>query len=138
MRDKSECVYPTIHSYKENYIKRIKECDQSFASLIKEASTYIGPQQYNPINGICNNIEFKFIVQTNPDKILWILKLLESFGCDEQIFLNIITHIDIITLDYQKLAIERTNILREELMMNVWHPKNIEKWLNSGISIDDL
>jgi hypothetical protein len=138
LRDKTDCVYPTIQTYKHNFIQHVKQCDKSFAALIKEASTYVGPQQYNPINGICNNIEFQYIVQTNPDKILWVLKLLDSFGCDESIFLNVISHMDIITLDYQKLAIERTNILREELMMKVWHPSNIEKLLNSVFTNDDL
>jgi len=138
LRDISECAYPTIHTYKNNYLRQVSQCDKPFATLIKEASTYIGPTQYNPINTICNNIEFKYILETNPDKMLWLLKLLDSFGCDESVFLNIITCMDILTFDYQKMAIERTTLLREELMMKVWHPNNVERLLNSGYSIDDL
>jgi hypothetical protein len=138
LRDKIDCVHSTIHNYRETFIQQMKQRDKPFATLIKEAFTYIGPPQYNPIYSICNNIEFNYIVETNPDKMEWILKLLDSLGCDENIYFNILENIDIITLDYQKMALERTHILREELMMKVWHPSNVERLLNAGFTIDDL
>ena len=138
IRDKINCVYPTINTYKQNFIKYLLQTDKSFAILIKESFSYIGPPQYNPIYSISNNIEFNDIIKNNPDKIEWILKLLDSFGCDEYVYTQILTKNNIITLDFQKMSIERTMILREELMMKVWHPLNVEKWLNSGFTIDDL
>jgi len=138
LREKTDCVYPEIFKYKENYIKCLLQTDKSFAVLIKEITDYIGPPTYNPIHTICNNNEFKEIVQNNPDKIEWLLKFMDSFGGNDSLFLSILDYINIITFDYQKMSIERTRILREELMMKVWHPLNVAKWLNSGIPIDDL
>lgn len=138
LRDKVNCAYPIINTYKQNFIKYLMQIDKSFPILIKEALNYIGPPQYNPINAICNNIEFNDMIKKNPDKIEWLLKLLDSFGCDESLFTQLLTKNNIVTLDFQKMSIERTNIIREELMMKVWHPNNVEKWLNSGFTIDDL
>jgi len=138
IRDKFDCVYPVIQTYKQNFIKYLLQIEKPFAILIKEATTYVGPPQYNPIYSICNNTEFNDIIKKNPDKMLWILKLLDSFGCDESLYTQILTNNDIFTLDFQKMSIERTMILREELMMKVWHPSNVEKLLNSGFTIDDL
>ena len=138
LRDKKDCVYSVIEQYKQTFIRQCNECDKPFAILCKEAFSYIGPLQYNPINSIYNNIEFKNILENNPDKVQWVLKMLDSFGCDESLYIKIIENVNIVTFDYQKMAIERTRILREELMMKVLHPSNIERWLNSGFTIDDL
>ena len=138
MRDIEGCVYPAIHTFKMEYIRYAQQIDRPFAQLVKDASTFIGPSQFNPINAICNNIEFKNIIQENPDKIRWIFKLFDSLYSDENLYTEILDNIDIITLDYQKMSIERTNLIREELMMKVWHPSNVERWLNSGFTIDDL
>lgn len=138
LRNIEGCVYPAIHTFKMDYIRYAQQIDRPFAQLVKDASTFIGPSQFNPINAICNNIEFKNIIQENPDKIRWIFKLLDSLYSDENLYTEILDNIDIITLDYQQMAIERTNLLREELMMKVWHPSNVERWLNSGFTIDDL
>jgi hypothetical protein len=40
--------------------------------------------------------------------------------------------------DYDTMAKERMTLLREELMMKTLHPSRIEKWLDAGMSIDDL
>jgi hypothetical protein len=138
LRDKTDCNYSVIDQYKHTFIKQCKQCDKPFAILCKEATNYIGPIQYNPINTIYNNIEFKNILENNPDKIEWVLKMLDNFGCDKSLYIQIIEQINIITIDYQKMALRRTHLLREELMMKVLHPSNIEKWLNSGFTIDDL
>ena len=39
---------------------------------------------------------------------------------------------------YSKLALQRTNILREQLMMKTLHPTRILYWLENGLDIDDL
>jgi hypothetical protein len=39
---------------------------------------------------------------------------------------------------YSKLACQRTNILREQLMMKTLHPSKILYWLENGMDIDDL
>jgi hypothetical protein len=40
--------------------------------------------------------------------------------------------------NYSKLALQRTNVLREELMMKTLHPKRIQYWLENGMDMDDL
>ena len=36
------------------------------------------------------------------------------------------------------MAKQRMDLLREELMMKTLHPSKIEKWLEAGLSIEDI
>jgi hypothetical protein len=45
---------------------------------------------------------------------------------------------EIFEIDYEAMAKQRMDLLREELMMKTLHPSRIEKWLEAGLSIDDL
>ena len=45
---------------------------------------------------------------------------------------------EIFEIDYEAMAKLRMDFLREELMMKTLHPSKIEKWLEAGLSIDDL
>lgn len=63
------------------------------------------------------------ILEKNQDKIEWYW-----FSQNPAIF----------EFNYKKVATQRMSILREELMMNVLHPKRIERWLEQGLDIDDL
>jgi hypothetical protein len=73
--------------------------------------------------GLSNNPSAIHILQKNPDKIEWV-----QFSNNPAIF----------QYDYQGMAIERTRVLREELMMNVLHPRRIQKLLDLGADIDDI
>ena len=138
LRDISTCAYPAISAYKKKFEKYSKQIDRPFATLIKDSFHYIGPEQYNPINTVYTNIEFINIVKNNPDKIEWILNILNNLQCDPSIYTELLNNIEVFTLDFQRMSIEKINIIREELMMKVWHPSNVERWLNSGFTIDDL
>jgi len=63
------------------------------------------------------------IIEKNKDKIDWY-----SLSQNPAIF----------EPDYNRLAIERTNILREDLMKKTLHPKRIQYWLENGLTIDDI
>jgi hypothetical protein len=73
--------------------------------------------------GLSNNPSAIHILQKNQTQIEWV-----QFSNNPSIF----------HYDYQRMAIERTRVLREELMMNVLHPRRIQKWLDLGADIDDL
>ena len=85
------------------------------------------------------------LLKCNPDKIVWkyfatnptaihILKENKELIKDQTIWENPA----IFEIDYELMAEQRMNILREELMMKTLHPSRIEKWLEEGLSIDDL
>lgn len=63
------------------------------------------------------------ILEKNPDKIFW-----TNISFNEAIF----------EYDYASLCKERTCILEEELMAVALHPKRIQKWLENGLTIDDI
>ena len=39
---------------------------------------------------------------------------------------------------YSKMSLQRTDKLREQLMMKTLHPSKILYWLENGMNIDDL
>jgi hypothetical protein len=85
------------------------------------------------------------LLKCNPHKIVWkyfatnptaidILKENKELIKDQTIWENP----TIFEINYELMAEQRMNILREELMMKTLHPSRIEKWLEAGLSIDDL
>jgi hypothetical protein len=62
------------------------------------------------------------LLEKNPHKICW-----ERFSKNPSIF----------ELDYQELK-KRCIIYKEELIQKAFHPSRIQKYLDMGISIDDL
>ena len=62
------------------------------------------------------------LLEANPDKIHWI-----KLSCNPSIF----------ELDYEALN-ERCLIYKEELIQKSFHPSRIQKYLDMGISIDEL
>lgn len=38
----------------------------------------------------------------------------------------------------QKVAAERTGLIKEELIAATWHPDRVERWLTAGVAIDDM
>ena len=73
--------------------------------------------------GLSQNKNAIHILKQNQDKIDWM-----------QLSLNP----SIFAYPYQRYAMERTEILREELMMKTLHPKRIQYWLDNGLDIEDL
>jgi hypothetical protein len=63
------------------------------------------------------------ILEENQHKICW-----TQFSTNPSIF----------QYNYQPMAIERTNQIREELLQVVLHPSRISYWLANGMSISDL
>jgi hypothetical protein len=63
------------------------------------------------------------ILEKNKDKIDWY-----SLSQNTAIF----------DYDYKEMSIQRSNILREELMAKALHPSKIQYWLENGLSVDDL
>ena len=85
------------------------------------------------------------LLKCNPDKIVWkyfaknptaiqMLKENKEYITDQYIWENPA----IFEIDYETMAKQRMDVLREELMMVTLHPSRIEKWLDAGLSIDDL
>ena len=73
--------------------------------------------------GLSSNSAALHILKRNQSKIDWV-----QFSTNPGIF----------DYNYQTLAIERTNLLREELMMNALHPRRIQYLLENGLDIEDL
>ena len=67
----------------------------------------------------CNAIH---LLERNPDKINWI---------------TLSTNPSIFELDYKALK-ERCSVYKEELMRMALHPSRIEKYMEMGLSIEDL
>lgn len=72
---------------------------------------------------LCQNPHAIHIIERNKDKIDWY-----SLSQNPAIF----------DYDYKELSIERSNILREELMEKTLHPSKIKYWLENGMTIDDI
>jgi hypothetical protein len=73
--------------------------------------------------GLSQNKNAIHILKENQDKIDW-----------SQLSLNP----SIFEYPYQRFAMERTELLREELMQKSLHPTKIQYWLDNGLDIDDL
>jgi hypothetical protein len=43
-----------------------------------------------------------------------------------------------IIFDYKAISKYKMDIIKEELMQNVLHPRRIERWLEQGLDMDDL
>jgi len=84
-----------------------------------------------------NPIAIKML-EENPDKIDWCnltrnssaIHLLEA-NPDKVVWSNILLNKNIYDYDYTKMKINM-DVLREELMMNVWKPSRVMKWLEAG------
>jgi hypothetical protein len=85
------------------------------------------------------------LIEKRPDRINWMglsanpaaIHILRNNKAQID-WIQFSTNPAIFHYDYQTLAIERTHLLREELMMNVLHPRRIQALLDSGVNIDDL
>jgi len=64
-----------------------------------------------------------YLLEANPDKI-WM-------------FQRLLTNPSIFEFDYEALK-ERCDIYKEELIQKAFHPSRIQKYLDMGISIDEL
>ena len=73
--------------------------------------------------GISQNKNAIHLLKQHQDKIDW---------------LHLSLNPSIFAYPYQKIAYQRINRLREELMQKSLHPKRIEYWLENGMNIDDL
>jgi len=81
---------------------------------------------------------------TQPDRIYWpnfcknpsAIPYIQSNS--DKITPSIWQNPGIFELDYQAMAIQRTNVILEELMAKTLHPSRIEYWLMNGLDIDDL
>ena len=63
------------------------------------------------------------ILEKNQDKINWTYLSSNSI---------------IFELDYQKMSIDKINIILKDLMVKCWHPLRIIKMLEQGIVIEDI
>jgi hypothetical protein len=135
LRDKDKCQPSEIDNYKQVFHNRLR--DKPLKTLMNELSDYFGPPLYSPVYALMVNTEFLETLKTNPIKVFWVFdKIIPHI--DTYLLSNILFNIEFIELDYQYLSIQRTNVLREELMIKTLHPSRIEKWLNEGMTIDDL
>ena len=64
------------------------------------------------------------------------LRILEKHQ-DKIIWCELSRNPNIFTLDYDWLK-KRMDILREELMVKVWHPSRIARYLEQGMDLEDL
>jgi hypothetical protein len=135
LRDKQNCEPSEMDNYKQTFHTRVK--DKPLNILMNEIIHYYGPPLYSPVYALMINTEFLEILKINPIKVFWIFDKIIPY-IDTYFISNIIFNNDFIELDYQYLSIQRTNLLREELMMKTLHPSRIEKWLNEGLTIEDL
>ena len=73
--------------------------------------------------GLSQNKNAIHLLKQHQDKIDW---------------LQLSSNPSIFEYPYAKYAAERTEILREELMMKTLHPRRIQYWLENGMDMDDL
>lgn len=73
--------------------------------------------------GLSQNKNAIHILEQHQEKIVW-----AQFSENPSIF----------CYPYQKLALERSNLLREDLMKKTLHPSKIQYWLENGLDIEDL
>jgi hypothetical protein len=73
------------------------------------------------------------LLSTNPNAI----HLLEANQDKIWMFQRLLTNPAIFELDYEALK-ERCDIYKEELIQKAFHPSRIQKYLDMGISIDEL
>jgi hypothetical protein len=135
LRDKQFCEYSELDKYKSNFKKII--IDKPLNQLIYEINNYIGPPLYSPVYALIVNKEFIEMLKTNPKNVFYIFKSIIQL-LDVTFLSNLLYKLDCIDFDYQYLCEQRTKILREQLMIKALHPSRIQKWLENGLSIDDL
>jgi hypothetical protein len=114
-------VNPSAIKYLEQNIDKV----DFWALSWNTAAIHLIEANMNKIHwmGLSSNSSAMHILKKNQSKIDWV-----QFSTNPGIF----------DYNYQTLAIERTNLLREELMMNALHPSRIQKLLDAGADIDDL
>ena len=123
--DKIDTICLSTNHAAIKYLEEHPEIIDYWGLSWNSAAIHLIEKRPDKINwmGLSNNPSAIHILEKNPDKIEWV-----QFSNNPSIF----------QYDYQGMAIERTNLLREELMMNALHPRRIQKWLDSGADIDDL
>jgi hypothetical protein len=94
---------------------------------------------------LCSNPAAIHLIEQRMDKIDWIqlsknpnaIHILEQ-NKDKIDWYSLSQNPAIFEPDFKQLSIERTNILREELMAKTLHPSRIQYWLENGLTIDDI
>ena len=123
--DKIDALSLSINASAIKYLEEHPEIIDYWGLSWNSAAIHLIEKRPDKINwmGLSANPAAIHILRNNKAQIDWI-----QFSMNPAIF----------HYDYQTLAIERTHVLREELMMNVLHPRRIQALLDSGLSIDDL
>jgi hypothetical protein len=100
-------------------------CINMYYLCANPAAIHLIEQQMDKINWIqlSKNPNAIHILEKNQEKIDW-YSLSENTAIFEP--------------DYKAMSMERTNILREELIKKSLHPTKIQYWLENGLSIDDI
>jgi hypothetical protein len=94
---------------------------------------------------LCANPAAIHLIEKQMDKIIWqplsqnpnAIHILEK-NQDKIDWYSLSQNSAIFDYDYKEMSIQRSNILREELMAKALHPSKIQYWLENGLSIDDL
>jgi hypothetical protein len=94
---------------------------------------------------LCANPAAIHLIEKQIDKIIWqplsqnpnAIHILEK-NQDKIDWYSLSQNSAIFDYDYKEMSIQRSNILREELMAKALHPSKIHYWLENGLSIDDL
>ena len=133
---------------KEEYMDQIKR-NMTEAEIIeyRRKIEYDQPKDKIIISKLCNNTnpDVLEILESRKENINWnilclnpiAIKMLEQNQDRIKWYWLSFNH-SIFEYDYDIMAKERMTLLREELMMKTLHPSRIEKWLDAGLSIDDL
>ena len=123
--DKIDALCLSTNSAAIKYLEEHPDIIDYWGLSWNSAAIHLIEKRPDKINwmGLSNNPSAIHILQKNQSQIEWC-----QFSNNPSIF----------QYDYQNMAIERTHILREELMMNVLHPRRIQKLLEMGADIDDL
>ena len=95
--------------------------------------------------GLSWNYNAIHLIEQHPEKINWIglsmnknaMHILEK-NCDKIEWYQLSVNPGIFECNYQKMSIERTNVILEELMAKSLHPSRIEYWLMNGMELDNL
>jgi hypothetical protein len=133
---------------KEEYMDQIKR-NMTEAEIIeyRRKIEYDQPKDKIIISKLCHNTnpDVLEILESRKENINWnilclnpiAIKMLEQ-NQDRINWYWLSINPSIFQYDYDTMAKGRMTLLREELMMKTLHPSRIEKWLEAGLSIDDL
>ena len=95
--------------------------------------------------GLSWNYNAIHLIEKHPEKINWIglstnknaMHILEK-NCDKIEWYQFSVNPGIFEYNYQKMSIERSKCILEELMSKSLHPSRIEYWLMNGMEMDNL